>query len=107
MAAKEIKYDVEAGKRILNGANILADAVKVTPGPRGRNVVIEKTYGSSLVTKDGITVAKEIDLEAKFENMGARMVLKRGIEKAASAAGLLESRAHDVTITKEAPNYRI
>jgi chaperonin GroEL len=74
MSAKEIKYDVEARDKILKGVNALANAVKVTLGPRGRNVVLDKSWGSPLVTKDGVTVAKEIDLEDKFENMGAQMV---------------------------------
>ncbi|MDH5671618.1 MAG: chaperonin GroEL [Myxococcales bacterium] len=74
MAAKEIIYDTNARDKILNGVNALADAVKVTLGPRGRNVVIEKSFGAPTVTKDGVTVAKEIALEDKFENMGAQMV---------------------------------
>src|SRR5262245_54168412 len=74
MAAKEIAYQEKARTLILNGVNALADAVKVTLGPRGRNVVIEKSFGSPTVTKDGVTVAKEIELENKFENMGAQMV---------------------------------
>jgi len=74
MAAKEIIYTGEARNRILAGVNALADAVKVTLGPKGRNVVIEKSFGSPTVTKDGVTVAKEIELENKFENMGAQMV---------------------------------
>ncbi len=74
MAAKEIEYKERARNLILNGVNALADAVKVTLGPRGRNVVIEKSFGSPTVTKDGVTVAKEIELENKFENMGAQMV---------------------------------
>jgi len=74
MAAKELKFDQEARNSILHGLNILADAVKVTLGPKGRNVILEKSFGSPVVTKDGVTVAKEIDLEDKFENMGARMV---------------------------------
>jgi len=74
MAAKEIVYQEVARNLILNGVNALADAVKVTLGPRGRNVVIEKSFGSPTVTKDGVTVAKEIELENKFENMGAQMV---------------------------------
>lgn len=74
MSAKEIKYDVEARDKIMKGVNALANAVKVTLGPRGRNVVLDKSWGSPLVTKDGVTVAKEIDLEDKFENMGAQMV---------------------------------
>ncbi|MCC6213400.1 MAG: chaperonin GroEL [Polyangiaceae bacterium] len=74
MAAKEIVYQETARNLILNGVNALADAVKVTLGPKGRNVVIEKSFGSPTVTKDGVTVAKEIELENKFENMGAQMV---------------------------------
>src|SRR5467141_751618 len=74
MAAKEILFDENARKQILNGVNQLADAVKVTLGPRGRNVIIEKSFGSPTITKDGVTVAKEIELENKFENMGAQMV---------------------------------
>jgi chaperonin GroEL len=74
MAAKEIAFQENARNLILNGVNALADAVKVTLGPKGRNVVIEKSFGSPTVTKDGVTVAKEIELENKFENMGAQMV---------------------------------
>jgi chaperonin GroEL len=74
MAAKEIVYDESARNLILAGVNALADAVKVTLGPKGRNVVIEKSFGSPTVTKDGVTVAKEIELEDRFQNMGAQMV---------------------------------
>src|SRR4249920_834647 len=74
MAAKEIVYHESARNMILAGVNALADAVKVTLGPKGRNVVIEKSFGSPTVTKDGVTVAKEIELENRFENMGAQMV---------------------------------
>ncbi|MEC7522559.1 MAG: chaperonin GroEL [Myxococcota bacterium] len=74
MAAKEILYDTTAREKILTGVNTLANAVKVTLGPKGRNVVIEKSFGAPTVTKDGVTVAKEIELENKFENMGAQMV---------------------------------
>ena len=74
MAAKIIQYDEEARKSILKGVNTLADAVKVTLGPKGRNVILDKSFGSPTVTKDGVTVAKEIELEDKFENMGAQMV---------------------------------
>lgn len=74
MAAKQLIYDVKARDALLRGVNTLAEAVKVTLGPKGRNVIIEKTFGSPLVTKDGVTVAKEIELEDKFENMGAQMV---------------------------------
>ncbi|NWF91825.1 MAG: chaperonin GroEL [Syntrophaceae bacterium] len=72
--AKELRFDQEARNAILRGVNILADAVKVTLGPKGRNVILEKSFGSPTVTKDGVTVAKEIELEDKFENMGAQMV---------------------------------
>jgi chaperonin GroEL len=72
--AKELKFDQEARNAILEGVNILADAVKVTLGPKGRNVVLEKSFGSPVVTKDGVTVAKEIELEDHFQNMGAKMV---------------------------------
>jgi len=74
MGAKIIQYDEEARKSILKGVNTLADAVKVTLGPKGRNVILDKAFGSPTVTKDGVTVAKEIELEDKFENMGAQMV---------------------------------
>jgi chaperonin GroEL len=74
MASKEIRYDQKARESLLKGVNILADAVKVTLGPKGRNVILEKSFGSPTVTKDGVTVAKEIELEDKFENMGAQMV---------------------------------
>jgi chaperonin GroEL len=74
MAAKEIRYDQKARESLLRGVNILADAVRVTLGPKGRNVILEKSFGAPTVTKDGVTVAKEIELEDKFENMGAQMV---------------------------------
>jgi chaperonin GroEL len=72
--AKEVKFDVDARNRMLKGVNILADAVKVTLGPKGRNVVLDKSFGAPRITKDGVSVAKEIELEDKFENMGAQMV---------------------------------
>jgi chaperonin GroEL len=74
MAAKEVKFHTDARERMLRGVNILADAVKVTLGPKGRNVVLDKSFGAPRITKDGVTVAKEIELEDKFENMGAQMV---------------------------------
>jgi len=74
MAAKDVRFNIDARNRMLKGVNILADAVKVTLGPKGRNVVIDKSFGSPRITKDGVTVAKEIELEDKFENMGAQMV---------------------------------
>ena len=74
MAAKEVKFNTDARDRMLKGVNILANAVKVTLGPKGRNVVLEKSFGAPRITKDGVSVAKEIELEDKFENMGAQMV---------------------------------
>src|SRR5947208_3817807 len=74
MAAKEVKFSVDARDRMLRGVEILNNAVRVTLGPKGRNVVIDKSYGAPRITKDGVTVAKEIELEDKFENMGAQMV---------------------------------
>jgi chaperonin GroEL len=86
MGAKILQYDEEARKSILNGVNALADAVKVTLGPKGRNVIIDKSYGAPTVTKDGVTVAKEIELADKFENMGAQMV-KEVASKTSDVAG--------------------
>ncbi len=74
MSAKEVKFSRDAREKMLNGVDILADAVKVTLGPKGRNVVLDKSFGAPRITKDGVTVAKEIELEDKFENMGAQMV---------------------------------
>jgi len=74
MAAKDVKFGTEARNRMLDGVNTLADAVKVTLGPKGRNVVLDKSFGAPRITKDGVSVAKEIELEGKFENMGAQMV---------------------------------
>jgi chaperonin GroEL len=86
MAAKEIKYDTKARDAILKGVDTLAEAVKVTLGPKGRNVILEKSWGSPNITKDGVTVAKEIELEDKFENMGAQMV-KEVASKTSDVAG--------------------
>src|SRR5512136_2891108 len=86
MGAKILQYDEVARKSILDGVNALADAVKVTLGPKGRNVVIEKSYGSPVITKDGVTVAKEVELEDKFENMGAQLV-KEVASKTSDVAG--------------------
>jgi chaperonin GroEL len=86
MAGKEIKYGVKARESILNGVNVLANAVKVTLGPKGRNVLIDKSYGAPTITKDGVTVAKEIELKDKFENMGAQMV-KEVASKTSDVAG--------------------
>ena len=74
MAAKEVLFALDARQRMLNGVNVLADAVKQTLGPKGRNVVLAKSFGAPTVTKDGVSVAKEIELQGKFENMGAQMV---------------------------------
>jgi chaperonin GroEL len=74
MAAKDVKFDTDARNRMLAGVNILANAVKITLGPKGRNVILDKSFGAPRITKDGVTVAKEIELEDKFENMGAQMV---------------------------------
>src|SRR5213596_3438487 len=74
MSAKEVKFGVDARDRMLRGVEILNNAVKVTLGPKGRNVVLDKSFGAPRITKDGVTVAKEIELEEKFENMGAQMV---------------------------------
>src|SRR5688500_13891190 len=84
--AKDIIFDVRAREAILRGVNILADAVKVTLGPKGRNVVIEKSFGAPTITKDGVTVAKEIELENRYENMCAQMVKEVG-SKACHVAG--------------------
>ncbi len=86
MAAKDVKFSVEARERMLRGVDILANAVKVTLGPKGRNVVLEKSFGAPRTTKDGVTVAKEIELEDKFENMGAQM-LKEVASKTSDVAG--------------------
>jgi len=86
MAAKEVKYDQQARDAILRGVDILANTVKVTLGPKGRNVILDKSWGSPTVTKDGVTVAKEIELEDKFENMGAQMV-KEVASKTSDVAG--------------------
>src|SRR5260370_1307524 len=74
MSAKEVRFSVDARDRMMHGIDILANAVRVTLGPKGRNVVLDKSYGAPRITKDGVTVAKEIELEDKFENMGAQMV---------------------------------
>ena len=86
MAAKDIRFSEEARNRVLRGVNLLADAVTVTLGPKGRNVILEKSWGSPTVTKDGVSVAKEIQLEDKFENMGAQMV-KEVASKTSDVAG--------------------
>src|SRR5512145_1933717 len=74
MAAKDVRFSTDARERMLRGVDILANAVKITLGPKGRNVILDKSFGAPRTTKDGVTVAKEIELEDKFENMGAQMV---------------------------------
>src|SRR6476659_2621789 len=86
MAAKDVKFSQDARDRMLRGVDILAHAVKITLGPKGRNVVLDKSYGAPRITKDGVTVAKEIELEDKFENMGAQMV-KEVASKTSDVAG--------------------
>src|SRR5579883_136484 len=86
MAAKDVKFSTDARDRLLRGVDVLANAVKVTLGPKGRNVVLEKTFGAPRITKDGVTVAKEIELKDKFENMGAQMV-KEVASKTSDIAG--------------------
>src|ERR1700725_24633 len=86
MAAKDVKFSVDARDRMLRGVDILANAVRVTLGPKGRNVVLAKSYGAPRITKDGVTVAKEIELADKFENMGAQMV-KEGASKTSDQGG--------------------
>src|SRR5438034_9522908 len=86
MAAKELKYREDARTAMLKGVNALADTVKVTLGPKGRNVVLSRKFGSPLVTKDGVTVAKDIELKDPYENMGAQMV-REGASKTSDLAG--------------------
>ena len=86
MAAKDVRFSGDARERMLRGVDILANAVKVTLGPKGRNVVIDKSYGAPRISKDGVTVAKEIELEDKFENMGAQM-LRAVASKTSDMAG--------------------
>src|SRR6266404_9101681 len=86
MAAKDVKLSTDARDRMLRGVDILANAVKVTLAPKGRNVVLDKSFGAPRITKDDVTVANEIELEEKYENMGAQMV-REVASKAADAAG--------------------
>src|SRR5208282_1427512 len=86
MAAKDVRFSQDARDRMLRGVDILAEAVKVTLGPKGRNVVLDKSFGAPTVTKDGVSVAKEIELEDRFENMGAQM-LKEVASKTSDVAG--------------------
>jgi len=86
MTAKEVKFGESARRKMLDGVNVLADAVKVTLGPKGRNVILDKSFGAPLITKDGVSVAKEIELKDKFENMGAQL-LKEVASRANEEAG--------------------
>src|SRR5436305_5982835 len=86
MAAKEVRFGGDARTHMIRGVDILADAVKVTLGPKGRNVVLNKSYGAPRITKDGVTVAKEIELSDKFENMGAQLV-REAATRTSDAAG--------------------
>ena len=86
MSAKDVKFGDNARSQMLDGVNTLANAVKVTLGPKGRNVVLDKSFGAPTVTKDGVSVAKEIELEDKFENMGAQM-LKQVASQTSDEAG--------------------
>src|SRR6187397_1894797 len=86
MAAKDVKFKEHARNRMIVGVNVLADAVKVTLGPKGRNVVLERSFGAPTVTKDGVTVAKDIELKDRYENMGAQMV-KEVASKTSEVAG--------------------
>src|SRR6187431_2106174 len=86
MAAKDVRFSRDARERIRKGVDVLANAVRVTLGPKGRNVVLDKSYGAPRITKDGVTVAKEIELEDKFENMGAQM-LREVASKTSDIAG--------------------
>ena len=86
MSAKDVRFHEDARTRLVHGLNILADAVKITLGPRGRNVVLERSWGAPTITKDGVSVAKEIELKDKFENMGAQMV-KEVASKTSDVAG--------------------
>ena len=94
MAAKDVRFSSDARDKMLRGVDILASAVKVTLGPKGRNVVLDKSFGAPRVTKDGVTVAKEIELADKFEDMGAQMV-REVASKTSTVAALGAERHHD------------
>ena len=100
MPAKDVRFGGDARSRMIHGVDILADSVKVTLGPKGRNVVLDKSYGAPRITKDGVTVAKEIELSDKFENMGAQLVREvatrtsdTGLERALSSVTTLVTAA--------------
>ena len=91
MAAKEIKFATEARRKMLRGVDTIADAVKVTLGPKGRNVIIDRSFGAPRSTKDGVSVAKEIELQDRFENMGAQLV-REVASKSNDQAGMVQQR---------------
>src|ERR1700721_642534 len=102
MSAKDVRFSSDARDRMLRGVDILNNAVKATLGPKGRNVVLDKSYGAPRITKDGVTVAKEIELEDKFENMGAQMVREVASKSAdAAGAGTTTATALAAAIVKE------
>ena len=102
MAAKQVMFSDDARHKMVAGVNILANAVKVTLGPKGRNVVLERSFGSPTVTKDGVSVAKEIELKDKFENMGAQMV-KEVASKTSDSPGH-RARRHEVCCRRHEPD---
>ena len=92
MSAKEVKFSQEAREKMIRGIDVLANAVRVTLGPKGRNVVLDKSFGAPRITKDGVTVAKEVELADKFENMGAQMVRAVAVVVPSPAMSLSWSR---------------
>src|SRR5579872_838833 len=106
MASKEIKFATDARDKMLRGVDKLANAVRVTLGPKGRNVVLEKSFGAPRITKDGVTVAKEIELEDKFENMGAQMVREVASKTSDTAGdGTTTATVLAQSIVKEGAKY--
>ena len=106
MAAKEVRFHESARVKMVHGLNILADAVKVTLGPKGRNVVLERSYGAPTVTKDGVTVAKEIELKDKLQNMGAQMV-KEVASKTICAPMFWSLSFSSISLATETPSLEI
>ena len=101
MSAKEVRFSVDARDRMLHGIDTLAHAVRVTLGPKGRNVLLDKSFGAPRMTKDGVTVAKEIELENKFENMGAQMVRARSPRRPPDQAGDGTTTATVLSLTRD------
>jgi chaperonin GroEL len=106
MAAKEVKFSVEARDKMLHGIDILANAVRMTLGPKGRNVVLDKSFGAPRITKDGVTVAKEIELEDKFENMGAQMVREVASKTSDQAGDGLGQERFRLPLPRSTPKWR-